>query len=42
MKFGKISDSILKRSVLKQIKFKRNEVISGAGVGDAAADNKSD
>lgn len=37
MKFGKISDSILKRSVLKQIKFKRNEVISGAGVGEDCA-----
>ena len=37
MKLGKISDSILKRTVLKQIKFKRNEVINGAGVGEDCA-----
>lgn len=30
---GKIGESILKRSVLKQIKTKRKEVITGAGVG---------
>ena len=32
MKIGKVSESILKRSVLKQIKTKRDEVIIGAGV----------
>lgn len=37
MRLGKISDSILKRTVLKQIKFKRDEVISGAGVGEDCA-----
>lgn len=37
MKLGKISDSILKRTVLKQIKFKRNEIIHGAGVGEDCA-----
>ena len=33
MKKGKLSESILKRSVLKQIKTKNDEVIKGAGVG---------
>ncbi len=37
MKLGKISDSILKRTVLKQIKFKRDEIIQGAGVGEDCA-----
>lgn len=37
MKLGKISDSILKRTVLKQIKFKREEIIHGAGVGEDCA-----
>ena len=37
MKLGKISDSILKRTVLKQIKFKRDEIIHGAGVGEDCA-----
>lgn len=37
MKLGKISDSILKRTVLKQIKFHRDEIISGAGVGEDCA-----
>jgi MFS family permease len=37
MKPGKISDNILKRSVLKGIKTKRNEILSGAGVGEDCA-----
>lgn len=37
MKVGKIPESVLKRSVLKQIKTKRNEVINGAGVGEDCA-----
>ena len=30
MKIGKVSESVLKRSILKQIKTKRNEVLNGA------------
>lgn len=37
MKSGKISESILKRSVLKQIHTQREEVIIGAGVGEDCA-----
>lgn len=37
MKTGKISESVLKRSVLKICKIKRNEVICGAGVGEDCA-----
>ena len=37
MKTGKISESILKRSVLRQIKNHRNEVKKGAGVGEDCA-----
>lgn len=37
MKPGKLSDSILKRTVLKQIKTKRKEILSGAGVGEDCA-----
>lgn len=37
MRLGKISDSVLKRSVLKQIKAKRQEVLSGAGIGEDCA-----
>lgn len=33
MKTGKVSESILKRSVLKNIKYKRDEIQNGAGVG---------
>ncbi len=33
MKIGKVSESVLKRSVLKQIKTKRSEILSGAAVG---------
>ena len=37
MRQGKISDSILKRTVLKQIKNRRSEVLCGAGVGEDCA-----
>lgn len=37
MKIGKIAESVLKRSVLRQLKTKREEVICGAGVGDDCA-----
>ncbi len=37
MRPGKLSDSILKRTVLKQIKNKRSEVVSGAGIGEDCA-----
>ncbi|MBQ8597358.1 MAG: hydrogenase maturation factor, partial [Lachnospiraceae bacterium] len=37
MKIGRISESILKRSVLRQIKTHRDEVLKGAGVGEDCA-----
>lgn len=37
MKVGKISETILKRSIFKQIHTKRDEVILGAGVGEDCA-----
>ncbi len=37
MNTGKISESVLKRSVLKQLKTKRSEVIAGAGFGEDCA-----
>ena len=37
MRPGKISDSVLKRSVLKKIKTRRSEVLNGAGVGEDCA-----
>jgi len=37
MKVGKISESVLKRSVLRQLHADRNEVIKGAGVGEDCA-----
>lgn len=37
MKTGKISESILKRSVLRQIKNHREEVVKGAGIGEDCA-----
>lgn len=37
MKTGKISESVLKRSVLKNIHTKREEVIKGAGIGSDCA-----
>ena len=37
MKTGKVPESVLKRSILKQIHTKRKEVILGAGVGEDCA-----
>lgn len=37
MKVGRISESVLKRSVLRQIKTHRDEVLKGAGVGEDCA-----
>ena len=37
MKVGKVPESVLKRSVLKQIHTKRQEVLLGAGVGEDCA-----
>lgn len=37
MRLGKIPDSVLKRSVLRQIKTGRQEVLSGAGIGEDCA-----
>lgn len=37
MNTGKISEKVLKRSVLKQIKTEREEVLNGAGIGEDCA-----
>ena len=37
MKLGKVSEVCLKRSVLRQIKTKREEVVCGAGIGEDCA-----
>ena len=37
MKIGKISESVLKRSVLKQVHNRRDEVLIGAGIGEDCA-----
>ena len=37
MRIGKVSESVLKRSVLKEIKTTREEVIIGAGIGEDCA-----
>ena len=37
MKVGKVSESVLKRSILKQIKTRREEIKNGAGVGEDCA-----
>jgi len=37
MKIGKVSTNVLKRSVLRQINSKREEVVSGAGIGEDCA-----
>ncbi len=37
MKIGKVSESVLKRSVLRQIKTKRSEILNGAAVGEDCA-----
>lgn len=43
LKTGKVPESVLKRSIIKQIKTKRDEILIGAGVGeDCAAIELSD
>ncbi len=37
MKLGKVSGNVLKRSILRQIRTKRDEVVSGAGIGEDCA-----
>lgn len=37
LKVGKVPESVLKRSIFKQIKNKRNEILLGAGVGEDCA-----
>lgn len=37
MRTGKVSENVLKRSVLRQIKYSRQEVLRGAGVGEDCA-----
>lgn len=37
MKIGKVSETVLKRSIFKQIRTKRGEVLLGAGVGEDCA-----
>lgn len=37
MKIGKVSDNVLKRSVLRQIHTQRDEILSGAGIGEDCA-----
>lgn len=37
MKTGKLSENVFKRSVLRQIKTKRDEVVNGAGIGENCA-----
>lgn len=37
MRIGKVSESVLKRSVLKRMKHRRDDVLLGAGVGEDAA-----
>jgi hydrogenase maturation factor len=37
MKVGKVSETVLKRSIFKQIRTKREEIVLGAGVGEDCA-----
>ena len=37
MKLGKVSENVLKRSIIRQLHTKRKEVILGAGVGEDCA-----
>ena len=37
MEIGKVPESVLKRSVLKQIRTRRKEVILGAAIGEDCA-----
>lgn len=34
MKIGKVPESVLKRSVLRQLKTRRDEIVLGAGLGE--------
>lgn len=37
MKIGKVSENVLKRSILRQLKTKREQILNGAGVGEDCA-----
>ena len=37
LKIGKVPESVLKRSIIKQIRTKRPEILVGAGVGEDCA-----
>ncbi|MBQ7565307.1 MAG: AIR synthase family protein [Lachnospiraceae bacterium] len=37
LKIGKVPETVLKRSIIKQIKYKRDEILVGAGVGEDCA-----
>lgn len=37
MKIGKVSENVLKRSVMKQLHYKRDEVVLGPGIGEDCA-----
>ena len=37
MKIGKVPENVLKRSVMKQLHYKRDEVILGPGIGEDCA-----
>ena len=37
LKIGKVPEAVLKRSIIKQIKYKRDEILVGAGVGEDCA-----
>ena len=37
MKIGKVPESVLKRSVLRQLKTRRDEIVLGAGLGEDCA-----
>lgn len=42
MKIGKISESVLKRTIIKEIKHKRKDVLKGAAIGNDGAVYKKD
>ena len=37
MKTGKVEEAVLKRSVFRQIRYKRDEILVGAGIGEDCA-----
>lgn len=37
MKIGKVPENVLKRSVMKQLHYKRDEVVLGPGIGEDCA-----